>query len=165
MLDLNTEVGDGFGSEDPNENGFGFAIMSGRSSQRISKQNLIEVFHTGPSNELTSFDKRDGSHWELYDCPDEKHDGRQTVKALCTDDSIDSNCGLIFNGWGVEDTIVELPPGCSQGRYAVARSLTRTQDPKIPRKLVKRGLGNKAVYDSTFDYDFTTVQKRGLLCD
>lgn len=162
MLDLNTEVGDGFGGEDPNENGFGFAIMSGKSLfAHECKQQLTRASNASPSSELTSFDKRDGSHWELYDCPEEIHDGRQTVKALCTDDSIDSNCGLIFNGWGVEDTIVELPPGCSMGRYAVARSLTRTKDPNVPQKLVKRGLGNKAVYDFTFDYDFTTVQKRG----
>jgi hypothetical protein len=36
LLDLNTEVGDGFGGEDPNENAFGFAIMSGKVSQKIN---------------------------------------------------------------------------------------------------------------------------------
>jgi hypothetical protein len=73
MLDLNTEVGDGFGGEDPNENGFGFAIMSGKSLFVPKfKQQLTGACNAGPSSELTSFDKRDGSHWELYDCPEGK---------------------------------------------------------------------------------------------
>lgn len=46
--------------------------------------------------------KRDGSHWEIYDCPEVKHEGRQTVKAVCTDDSADSNCGVIFTGASIK---------------------------------------------------------------
>jgi chitinase len=67
---------------------------------------------------------------------------------------------LLFKGIGVEYTVVELPDGCSVGRYAVAVSLERSKDPKMPQKLVKRGLGNKAVYDFTFDYNFKSLQGR-----
>ena len=62
-------------SADPNENGFGWAIMS------------------GPKEDLSTFDKRDGSHWELFECDEDRHDRRQTVKAVCTDNSSSNNCG------------------------------------------------------------------------
>lgn len=60
----------------------------------------------------------------------------------------------------MEYTVIELPDGCSVGRYAVARSLERSKDSKMPHKLVKRGLGNRAIYDLTFDYDFHSLQGR-----
>lgn len=44
-------------NQDPNENGFGWVIMA------------------GPEEYLTSLDKRDGSHWELFDRRD-RHDAR-----------------------------------------------------------------------------------------
>lgn len=65
------------------------------------------------------------------------------------------------SGTGVEHTIVELPAGCSVGRYARAIALERSHDPKIPHRLVKRGLANKVVYDFTFDYNFKPLQERG----
>ncbi|KAH8812331.1 family 18 glycosyl hydrolase [Xylogone sp. PMI_703] len=141
-LDVDPDLGEGGNSEDPELHAFGMVLMS------------------GPSTEITSFDKRDGSHWEIYDCPEEKHDGRQTVKAVCTDDSADSNCGVIFTGTGVKYTVVELPRGCSVGRYVVAISLEPSEDHRMPQKLVKRGLSNKPVYDFTFDYNFNAFEKR-----
>jgi len=43
----------------------------------------------------------------------------------------------------------------------MAISLERSEDPKIPHRLVKRGLANKAVYDFTFNYNFKPLQERG----
>ncbi len=95
--------------QNPDTNAFGFTIMS------------------GPDSEITSFDKRDGSHWELLDCVTD-HEERQTVRAVCTDESAESNCGIIFKGRGVAETIVELPPQCGPGRYAMAVSLVPAED-------------------------------------
>jgi chitinase len=134
-------------SQDPDADGFGWAIMS------------------GPSSEISNFDKRDGSHWELYDCPTEKHEGRQTVKAVCTDTSPDSNCAEIYLGRGVAETIIELPEECGAGRYAMAVSLEPTANRSIPsdihHRLMSRGIFSPKVYDFTFDFDFSPLQKRG----
>jgi chitinase len=129
------------GSTDPNENSFGWHIMS------------------GPSDEITTMSKRDGSHWDVYDC---EHTGteRQTAKAVCIDDSEDSKCGIIFMGRGVAETVVEMPPGCGAGKYAMAISLEPAANQTLPHRLVKRGLRNPVVHDFTFDYDFTPLQRR-----
>ncbi|KAI0806563.1 carbohydrate-binding module family 18 [Xylaria sp. FL0064] len=133
------------GSEDPNENGFGWVIM------------------VGPSSQLTSMRKRDGSHWELYDCGDNSHSSTRTVKAVCTDESESSNCNIIFKG-GVERTVIEVPAECGPGRYAMAVSMSESVDHTLPEemvhRLVKRGLLEPRVYDLTFDYDFSVIQGR-----
>ncbi|KAI3338994.1 carbohydrate-binding module family 18 [Ustulina deusta] len=132
-------------SEDPNENGFGWVIM------------------VGPSSQLTSMRKRDGSHWELYDCGDNSHSGTRTVKAVCTDESETSNCNVIFKD-GVPRTVIEVPPECGPGRYAMAVSMSESVDHTLPgemaHRLVKRGLVKPRVYDLTFDYDFSVLQGR-----
>ncbi|KAH0491929.1 hypothetical protein TgHK011_003330 [Trichoderma gracile] len=147
-LNVQTEA---TGNTDPNENGFGWVIM------------------TGPEDQLASLDKRDGSHWELFDCPDRDsitEDDRITVRAVCSDDSGDSNCGVIFRG-GVKRTVVEMPPHCGIGRYAMAVSMESAEDQTLPphvyHKLVKRGANLKArprIYSFTFDYDFSVLHGR-----
>jgi chitinase len=104
-------------------------------------------------------DKRDGSHWDVYDC---EHIGtnRQTAKAVCIDESEDSKCGIIFTGRGVAETVVEMPAGCGAGKYAMAVSLEPAANQTLPHRLVKRGLKNPVVHDFTFDYDFTPLQRR-----
>ncbi|KAH7038273.1 glycosyl hydrolases family 18-domain-containing protein [Microdochium trichocladiopsis] len=141
---LQVESVDGKGGTDPQDNAFGFVIMS------------------GPEKDLTSLDKRDGSHWELFDC--ENHDKRQTVTAVCTDDGPTSNCGKIFLGT-VEETVIELPQGCGAGRYAVAVSMDLSQNQSLPethaRSLAGRGIVLPRKYDLTFDYDFSPIHQRG----
>lgn len=129
-------------SQDPNQNSFGWYIMS------------------GPSDEITTLDKRDGSHWDVYDC---EHDGveRQTAKAVCIDESDEANCGIIWKGRGVAETVIELPPGCGAGRYAMAVGLEPAANQTLPSHLDEYGLKNPVVYDLTFDYDFTPLQRRG----
>ncbi|OIW30103.1 hypothetical protein CONLIGDRAFT_552353, partial [Coniochaeta ligniaria NRRL 30616] len=96
---------------------------------------------SGPPAELTSLDKRDGSHWELFDCPDALvAPQRHTVRAVCsTDGAADSNCNDIHLGTGVAETVVEMPPSCGPGRYAMAVSLTPSADQALPPHLERRG--------------------------
>jgi chitinase len=126
----------------PNDNAFGFYIMS------------------GPEEEITSMRKRDGSHWELFDCNNNAGEKRQTIKAVCMDSSEGSNCDVVFRG-GIESTIIEMPEDCGPGKYAVAWKMDpSTSHDHIRHRLVKRGLSDAPVYDLTFDYDFTSFEKR-----
>ncbi|KAK6341165.1 hypothetical protein TWF696_008251 [Orbilia brochopaga] len=141
--DLKIDAPVGANDQDPNNHPFGFFILS------------------GPREQVSNLDKRDGSHWELYDCPKDPVEARHTVKAVCTNDGPDSNCGDIFLGdHGAPGTVVEMPAGCGPGRYAMAVKMEKTSWDKVPIHLVKRGLQGAPVYDFTFDYDFTPVQKR-----
>ncbi|KAK8091452.1 hypothetical protein PG997_001813 [Apiospora hydei] len=145
---------DAFADEDPNDNGFGWVIM------------------TGPEDQLTSLDRRDGSHWELFDCPGREtlvEDDRVTVRAVCVDDSPDSNCGDLFLGREIAGTVVEMPPDCGIGRHAMAVSMESATDQRLParlhRKLAKRGetinlRSTPHVYNFTFDYDFSVLHGR-----
>ncbi|KAI1119842.1 hypothetical protein F5Y10DRAFT_283740 [Nemania abortiva] len=143
QLTIDTTDQGSTGSEYPDDNGFGWVIM------------------VGPSSQLTSMRKRDGSHWELYNCGDNSHSSTRTVKAVCTDESEASNCHIIFKD-GVERTVIEVPPECGPGRYAVAVSMSESIDHTLPKemahRLVKRGLLKPRVYDLTFDYDFSVLQ-------
>lgn len=133
----------------PDANSFGWHIMS------------------GPDDQITSLKKRDGSHWRVYDCDSEAHEGRQTAKMVCTDESEDGNCHRIFKG-GVERTVIEMPPHCGAGKYAMAvemRQLDRAEvEASLPendrRRLWKRGIELPKVYNLTFDYDFSVLQGR-----
>ncbi|KAL2259976.1 hypothetical protein VTK26DRAFT_6171 [Humicola hyalothermophila] len=113
-----------------------------------------------PTEIQVSLDKRDGSHWELFNCNDAVSGREQTVQMICTDDSEDSNCGDIFKGHGAPGTILEMPKGCGPGKYAVAKSLEVSKNQTLPPHLRKRNIPASAkVYDLTFDYDFTRVPR------
>lgn len=129
-------------TQNPNDSAFGFFILS------------------GPKNEITTMNKRDGSHWELFNCHPTT-EKRQTVQAICTDTSSESNCHDVFED-GAEHTVIEMPDGCGPGRYAMVVSLARSQNYSIilPRHLEGRRGIDRRVYDLTFDYDFTAVNKR-----
>ncbi|KAK7923665.1 hypothetical protein PG985_007736 [Apiospora marii] len=147
-LDVNSGSG---GDGDPNENKFGWVIMA------------------GPEKDVATLDKRDGSHWELFDCPERAsmHEGgRYQARALCTDDSEDSNCHSLFLGQ-VARTVVEMPPGCGLARHAMAVSMEPAANQTLPsylvRRLVKRETNLQSrpqVYDFVFDYDFSVLRGR-----
>ncbi|WQF84467.1 hypothetical protein CDEST_09481 [Colletotrichum destructivum] len=121
-------------STNADKNSFGWYIMS------------------GPRAELASLDKRDGSHWELFDCePSANHEGRQTVRAMCTDSSYMSNCGVIHEGRGVVGTVIEMPAGCGPGKHAMAVSLEPSRNQSLPRRLEKRAdeLADSPIFDLT----------------
>jgi len=130
---------------------------------------------TGPENAAFAFyiiaapdeiqvtlDKRDGSHWELFNCNDAVSEDEHTVQMICTNPSEDSNCGDIYKGHGVAGTIIQMPvgQGCGPGKYAVAKSLEVSANQTLPRHLARRGFAhNPVVYDLSFNYDFSLVPR------
>ena len=116
-----------------------------------------------PGEIQISLDKRDGSHWEVFDCNDAVSEEEQTVRMVCTNTSEPSNCGDIHKGKGAPGTILEMPKGrgCGPGKYAVAKSLEVSANQTLPRHLARRdNLGPASVvYDLTFDYDFRRVPR------
>ncbi|KAK3331671.1 family 18 glycosyl hydrolase [Cercophora scortea] len=143
---------------DPDDNAFGWYIMS------------------GPPDQISTLDRRDGSHWEVYDCDEEHHEGRQQAKLVCIDESETSNCNDIYEG-GVPLTVIKMPPHCGPGKYAVAVDLqplyadddnddmdgnstdSRYRD-ILPIHIARRNLKNPRVHVLTFDYDFSPIQGR-----
>ncbi|KAF2003755.1 glycoside hydrolase family 18 protein [Amniculicola lignicola CBS 123094] len=119
------------------------------------------VVLASPEELQHSLDKRDGSHWELFNCKGGLSEEEQTIKMFCTDFSENSNCHKIGLGHGVPGTILEMPDGCGAGRYAVAKSMVPSKDQTIPHRLAKRYPGDMKpkVYDLTFDYDFRRVPR------
>jgi len=83
------------GADDPNDASFGFFVLA------------------SPEELQVSLDKRDGSHWELFDCIDSVSEKAQTIRMVCTDYSEESNCNKIYLGKGVSGTILEMPSGVS----------------------------------------------------
>lgn len=143
--DYDLNVDDTFGSgdakttEEPGDASFQFVVLSSPEELQIS------------------LDKRDGSHWEVFNCRDGESEDEYTVQMVCTDVSVDSNCYKIGLGHGVPGTILQMPPGCGPGKYAVAKSMTPSKV-DVPAHLRKR-LINPIVHDLTFDYDFTRVPR------
>jgi chitinase len=126
--------------DDPNNAAFGFFVL------------------TSPEALQTTLDKRDGSHWELFDCFDGKSEEEQTIRMVCTDTSESSSCHKIHLGYGAPGTILEMPEGCGPGKYAVAKSMLISGNQSLPAHLRKRDFApNATIYDLTFDYDFRRV--------
>ncbi|KAL2752063.1 glycoside hydrolase family 18 protein [Sodiomyces alcalophilus JCM 7366] len=131
--------------ETPESSAFGFVVIT--SSDRLQ----------------VTLDKRDGSHWEVFDCNDAVTEGEHTVRMVCTTDSRseDSNCNKIHLGHGAPGTIVDMPAGCGPGRYAVVKEMIPSQNQSLPHHLHRRGMADnvETVYDLTFDYDFRRVPR------
>ncbi|KPM42249.1 hypothetical protein AK830_g4355 [Neonectria ditissima] len=129
-------------AETPEHSAFGFIVM------------------TSPDELQTTLDRRDGSHWEVFDCNDAVTEGEHTVRMVCTDRGEDSNCDRIYLGHGAPGTIVEMPEGCGPGKYAVVKDLTTSGNQSLPHHLYRRGVDDsETIYDLTFDYDFTRVPR------
>ncbi|KAK4200452.1 killer toxin subunits alpha/beta [Triangularia verruculosa] len=127
--------------ENPNDAAFQFVVL------------------TSPEEIQISLDKRDGSHWDVFNCNDAVSEDEQTVQMVCTDSSEDSNCHKIHLGQGVPGTILQMPPGCGPGKYAVAKSMVpsaaHNHSRLLPRHLSHlRSKEGVVVYDLTFDYEF-----------
>jgi chitinase len=142
---LNTDKTSAGGDDDPNEAAFQFVVL------------------VSPEALQVSLDKRDGSHWDVFDCHDSVSEGEHTVRMVCNDYTPDSNCHKIGLGHGVPGTILQMPNGCGPGKYAVAKSMTPAPG-KDHKKLLPRHLSHLAglepvVYELTFDYDFHRVPR------
>ncbi|KAF9892666.1 hypothetical protein FE257_001068 [Aspergillus nanangensis] len=128
--------------EDPTDAPFGFVVL------------------TSPEEIQVSLDKRDGSHWEVFDCLDAITEGEHTVRMVCTNEEDDSNCGKIHLGHGAPGTIIQMPQGCGPGKYAVAKDLIPSNNQTLPGHLAERSLTYRdGVYDLKFDYDFRRVPR------
>jgi chitinase len=149
---FNLEIDDTWGTghdetndhNDPDNAAFGFWVM------------------TSPEEIQISLNKRDGSHWELFNCHDAESEEAQTVQMVCTNLSEDSNCYKIGLGHGVPGTILEMPKGqgCGPSKYAVAVSMEVSKNQTLPSHLRKRMEGKlPVVYDLTFDYDWRRVPR------
>ncbi|MCJ1383203.1 hypothetical protein MMC17_006316 [Xylographa soralifera] len=128
-------------SDDPEDGEFGFVVLE------------------SPEEIQVSLSKRDGSHWELFNCFDAASEEAQTIQMVCTDSSESSNCGKIHLGHGAVGTIVEMPKDCGPGKYAVVKPMEESLDQTLPHHLVKRGLSASTIYDLTFDYNFQRVPR------
>ncbi|PLN83775.1 glycosyl hydrolases family 18-domain-containing protein [Aspergillus taichungensis] len=148
--DFNLQIDDTWGTGDtqvddedePDDAAFGFVVI------------------TAPDEVHVSLDKRDGSPWELMGCPDSDSEEAHTIRMFCADPT-SGRCDHIHRGDGVPGTILQMPPRCGPGRYAVAKSFDVSEDQSLPGHLanVKRDLGGASVYDLTFDYDFQRVPR------
>jgi chitinase len=147
--DFNLSVDDTWGTgdtqgdadEEPEDAAFGFVVI------------------TAPDEVHVSLDKRDGSPWELMDCPGSDSEEEHTIRMICTDSSADSKCDHIHRGKGAPGTILQMPSRCGPGRYAVAKELKESYNQSLPGHLNKRELEGRSVYDLTFDYDFKRVPR------
>jgi hypothetical protein len=111
----------------------------------------------GNKQDVISLDKRDGSHLEFFDCMPKS--GKQTVKVVCTDDTVASNCNDIHEG-GLWGTVVRLPEGCGRSRWARAISMTEATDQELPAHLRRRQLPPKLkVREFTFDYNLKELKR------
>ena len=142
-VDTDHELNTDDDSDDPDETAFSFVVM------------------TSPEELQVSLDKRDGSHWALFNCTDTDVEAEQTIQMACTDVSENSNCHKIGLGHGVPGTILQMPSGCGPGKYAVAKEMKVAEHQILPREFAGVGnLGHKPVmYDLTFDYDFHRVPR------
>ncbi|KDN71453.1 putative oviduct-specific glycoprotein [Colletotrichum sublineola] len=142
---LETDKTSAQGDDDPNEAAFQFVVL------------------VSPEALQVSLDKRDGSHWDVFDCNDSVSEGEHTVRMVCNDYTPDSNCHKIGLGHGVPGTILQMPKGCGPGKYAVAKSMTpapgRDHARLLPRHLSHLAALEPVVYHLTFDYEFERVPR------
>ncbi|KAJ1326789.1 chitinase [Microdochium nivale] len=142
---LETDKSSAGGNDDPNDAAFQFVVL------------------VSPEELQISLDKRDGSHWDVFDCLDAVTEGEHTVKMVCTDFTADSTCSKISLGHGVPGTILQMPQGCGPGKYAVAKTMTpapgKDHAHLLPRHLAHLSSLKPVVYELTFDYDFHRVPR------
>ncbi|KAB2570582.1 Killer toxin subunits alpha/beta [Lasiodiplodia theobromae] len=131
--------------QDPNEESFAWIVI------------------VGDEEDVQTFDKRDGSHLELYNCPNPDGDDYsvQRLNAVCMNHGESSNCEDITKG-GVKGTIVRLPDGCGPDKYVRAVSFKETDNTtSMPQELRKRSTGEPhgKVYEFRYDYNFKNLRR------
>ncbi|KAL2785035.1 hypothetical protein BJX66DRAFT_343483 [Aspergillus keveii] len=106
--------------------------------------------------DIQSFQKRDDSHLEVFDCPSTQPDHfcTQHARAACvTGTDEDNNCEHIQRG-GVEGTIIRLPDHCGPDTYVRAERFERSNNLSMPSH-IKSG----RVYDFHYNYDFHNLRR------
>lgn len=128
-----------------------------------NKKAFTWMVMVGEAEDVQSFDKRDGSHLELFDCPDthEEDFGVQQAKAVCVGGTHEeNNCEDIYHG-GVKGTVVRLPAHCGPDAYVRAVRFQRSTNFTLPGHLRKRHPTAYKVYDFHYDYDFHNLRRDG----
>ncbi|KAL2813347.1 hypothetical protein BDW59DRAFT_167530 [Aspergillus cavernicola] len=131
---------------DPDEKAFAWVVM------------------VGDEEDVHSFDKRDGSDLELFDCsnPHKEDFSLQFARAICTGGET-NNCEDITKG-GVEGTVVRMPASCGSDGYVRAVRFERSSNATLPGHLQRRypdpGV-NHVVYDFYYDYNFRSLRRDG----
>ncbi|KAH6871517.1 hypothetical protein B0T10DRAFT_466678 [Thelonectria olida] len=97
---------------------------------------------------IMSLDKRDGSHLELFDCPQtSREDFRtQSAKAVGMSGEEDNNCEDVMFG-GVKGTIVRLPKHSGPDEWVRAVSFKPITNITLPFHLHKRAPEDANVYE------------------
>jgi chitinase len=116
----------------------------------------------GAEEDVQSLRRRDGSHLEVFDCPNpEPGDfSVQTLKAVRMAESReDSNCEDMTLD-SVRGTIARLPEDCGPDEWVRVVSFRAVPDHPLPHHLYKRAPGNATVYEIQYDYNFR--RRRGL---
>ncbi|KAI8173809.1 Chitotriosidase-1 [Colletotrichum sp. SAR 10_75] len=142
---LETDKTSADGDDDPNEAAFQFVVLVSPKALQIS------------------LDKRDGSHWDVFNCHNSISKGEHTVHIVCNDHTPDSNYHKISLSHSVPGTILQMPRGCSPGKYAVAKSMAPAPS-KDHAKLLPHHLSHLAglkpvVYNLTFNYNFSRMPR------
>ncbi|KAF7941509.1 hypothetical protein BELL_0234g00160 [Botrytis elliptica] len=132
----------------------GLPMNIGPGAGGVDNQGFGFVLIDGPSSVVTTMSKRDGSDYVFLGCPVGK--SRQKVRILCNSNSLTSNCHEILED-GVDGTIIKLPEGCGPGTYAVAHSLSLSDNQKLPS--IYTGAANRTVSDLEISYDFGLVKR------
>ena len=117
----------------------------------------------GAEEDVQSLRRRDGSHLEVFDCPNpEPGDfSVQTLKAVCmTEDGEDSNCEDITLG-SVRGTIARLPENCGPDEWVRVVSFRTVPEHPLPHRLYKRAPESAKVYEIKYDYNFRRLRRDG----
>ncbi|KAL5333928.1 hypothetical protein BJX70DRAFT_403108 [Aspergillus crustosus] len=122
------------------------------------KQAFSWIIMVGEEEDVQSFQKRDGSHLELFDCPSTHPDdfSTQHARAACVGGTEeDNNCEDIQLG-GVEGTIIRLPEHCGPDTYVRAVRFEPSSNLTVPSHI-----RSARVYDFHYDYDFQNLRRDG----
>lgn len=123
--------------------GFGFVVLDGPSDKIVSAKV-----------------KRDGSPSDLrfLDCQQGQGNDTWEARFICSSAKPNHDCFDMLEG-GLEGTILEMPPTCEPGKYAVLHSLGVAADQSIPDSL--KTSEDLTVMQLTFSYNFGRVKRDG----
>ncbi|KAF7190554.1 hypothetical protein HII31_07713 [Pseudocercospora fuligena] len=117
------------------------------------------IFVQGPRGVVTSGKvKRDGSASDLsfLDCHGATGEHRQSIRFVCTSDSIHTDCNDMMED-GLPGTVIEMPERCTVGKYVVAHEVKISENQTLPDHLDH--ITNKTVLELTYDFDFGKVKR------
>jgi chitinase len=117
----------------------------------------------GAEEDVQSLRRRDGSHLEVFDCPNPEpgNFSVQTLKAVCmAEGREDSNCEDITLG-SVRGTIARLPEDCGPDEWVRVVSFRAVPGHPLPHHLAKRAPENATVYEIRYDYNFRRLRRDG----